>query len=63
MEYKKLYEMNEAFTSKTCSNCGVIDKTLGNKNVYQCKHCSFDSNRDYNGAINIHFQFMMKTTV
>jgi transposase len=49
----KLYEMNEAFTSKTCSNCGSIDKTLGNKNVYKCKHCSFDSNRDYNGAINI----------
>ena len=36
----RLYEVNEAYTSKTCCKCGSIDKDLGNKNIYNCKNCA-----------------------
>ena len=45
----KLYELNETYTSKTCSSCGFIDSTLGNKNNYQCTHCKLNTERDYDG--------------
>ena len=43
-------EINEAYTSKTCSNCGNYDKMLGGKKVYNCKKCDIKINRDINGA-------------
>lgn len=46
-------EVNEAYTSITCSNCGNIDKKLGAKKIYECKKCKYTTDRDINGAINI----------
>ena len=43
-------QVDEAYTSKTCSNCGnlsTVDK------VYNCKSCKSSMLRDMNGAINI----------
>lgn len=42
------------------SKCGSIDKDLGNKNIYNCKHCNIDIKRDYNGAINILLRYVTK---
>lgn len=54
LEYGCQYiEVNEAYTSKTCCNCGNIDPNLGTNEIYDCKICKYKTNRDINGAINI----------
>jgi transposase len=47
-------EINEAYTSKTCSNCGhVKDKLKLSERIYECFSCSFVLDRDLNAARNI----------
>lgn len=47
LEYKarlygsKVHEVNEAYTSKTCSNCGFIKQNLKNQNTYNCSNCMY----------------------
>lgn len=43
---------NEAFTSKTCTNCGSINN-VGKKKDYSCNSCKLNIDRDINGARNI----------
>jgi len=50
---KKLYIVDESFTSKCCGVCGNIDKELGSKKVYTCKVCEVSMDRDSSGARNI----------
>ena len=45
-----VFEVNESFTSKSCSSCGAIDKDLG---TYNCSFCGAKMSRDFNGAVNI----------
>jgi putative transposase len=50
----KVEFVNEAYTSQTCSNCGLVRK--GNRvkrGLYVCKSCNLKLNADINGAINI----------
>jgi IS605 OrfB family transposase len=48
--------VNEAYTSKICSNCGNYDKDLGNNKVYNCNACNLVIDRDVNGARNIYMK-------
>lgn len=52
---KKVIIQEEHYTSKTCTNCGWIHNTLGNKDVFCCRKefCSIRIDRDVNGARNI----------
>ena len=50
---KKLYIVDESYTSKCCGVCGNIDKELGSKKVYKCKKCGVEMDRDASGARNI----------
>jgi len=43
----------EAYTSKTCTSCGVLNHTLGSSKVFQCCTCGSVCDRDINGARNI----------
>jgi IS605 OrfB family transposase len=43
----------ESYTSKTCGNCGILNKKLGSKRVFQCTNCNAMIDRDVNGARNI----------
>lgn len=47
-----IYKFDEAYTSKTCSCCGYIDKWLGSKEVFKCRdpNCKWVIDRDINGA-------------
>lgn len=45
----KVYFVNEAYTSKTCSYCGHVQEVGGRKR-FRCKNCQVDIDRDYNGA-------------
>jgi putative transposase len=41
-------------SSKTCSNCGTKKETLTlNERVFECGHCGFTIDRDFNAAINL----------
>ncbi|GIW89685.1 MAG: hypothetical protein KatS3mg109_0117 [Pirellulaceae bacterium] len=41
--------VSEAYTSKTCSYCGNVQKIGGSKR-FRCKNCQVDVDRDFNGA-------------
>jgi IS605 OrfB family transposase len=49
---KKLIIVNEAYTSKTCGNCGVLNDVKCSE-IYDCKVCKKVFDRDVNGARNI----------
>ena len=41
-------------SSKTCSCCGAVNHELKlSDRVYRCKICGFETDRDYNAAINL----------
>jgi len=48
-----VYEVQEHYTSKCCSDCGVLDRKLGSKKTYNCKWCGMVQDRDFNAAKNI----------
>jgi putative transposase len=45
--------VDEAFTSKTCGQCGWIDDKLGSRKVFKCTDCWSVMDRDFNGARNV----------
>ncbi len=56
LEYKcgRLIEINPAYTSQTCSECGHTDKeNRKTQSRFRCVCCSFTSNADTNAAVNI----------
>ena len=47
-------EVNEAYSSQTCSNCGIVRKSNRKyRGLYVCRSCGMVLNADVNGAINI----------
>lgn len=56
LEYKcgRVIEVNPAYTSQRCSDCGHTDKeNRKNQARFLCVNCGFASNADTNAAINI----------
>lgn len=43
----------EEYTSKTCSECGIVNHKLGGAKTLNCVNCKKSSDRDFNGARNI----------
>lgn len=52
-EDRRLLIVDESYTSKTCGNCGRINKELGSSEVFNCEKCNKSIDRDVNGARNI----------
>ena len=50
---KRVIIVSEKLSSKTCYNCGNINKELGSNKVYECKDCKVCIPRDWNGSVNI----------
>jgi transposase len=48
----KLLIVDESYTSQCCGNCGKLDSNYNNR-VKKCSHCSYEIDRDVNGARNI----------
>ena len=46
-------EVDEAYTSKTCTNCGYKNDNLGSAEIFKCSKCKYKVDRDINGARNI----------
>ncbi len=52
----RVHIVNEAYTSKTCTRCGVIHERLGGRKTFRCQSCGTVLDRDYNGARNIYLK-------
>jgi IS605 OrfB family transposase len=50
----KITEVSEYLTSKTCSNCKVINDKLGSSKIFSCSSCKLCIDRDINASINIY---------
>jgi IS605 OrfB family transposase len=50
----KIVEVDEYLTSKTCSECGKINKNLGSNKIFECELCKLKIDRDINASINIY---------
>lgn len=49
---KKVFFVNEAYTTQGCSRCGTLNQ-IGDNKVYTCSSCSLVCDRDINSAKNI----------
>jgi len=45
--------ITEEYTSKTCTDCGKINKNLGGKEEFKCRKCGLEIDRDINTSRNI----------
>ena len=54
----KYVEIDESYTSKTCSSCGEINNALGSNKTFQCPNCNLHCDRDINGARNIYYKYL-----
>ena len=55
--------INEAYTSKTCSNCGIVKRNLGGAKAWTCQGCGVRHDRDLNGARGIYLRALGDTPV
>jgi transposase len=53
----KLYIVNETYTTKTCTQCGVLND-VGSNSIYHCLDCGLQIERDINGARNILLKYL-----
>ena len=49
----QLIKVNPAYTSQTCSKCGIVDKNSRNGEWFHCQHCGYELDADFNAAKNI----------
>jgi putative transposase len=56
-------EVNESYTSKTCSGCGYQNEKLGNKDVFDCKSCNLKIGRDTNAAKNVMLRYFSQRAI
>ena len=53
-----VHEVEEDYTSKTCSSCGNLKDDLGSNKIYSCSSCSSVFDRDFNAAKNIMLKYI-----
>lgn len=46
-------DVNESYTSKTCTHCGFQHTKLGGSKTFKCPSCDHEHDRDWGGARNI----------
>lgn len=56
---KKLVIVDEHYTTKTCSGCGILNHNVGSSKIFDCKHCNLSLDRDVNASINILMKSIM----
>jgi transposase len=55
----KVLRGSEAYTSKQCGACGVINDKLGGSKVFTCRSCGAIGDRDIHAARNILLRFLV----
>lgn len=49
----ELLKVSPAYTSQTCSKCGIVDKNSRNLEEFKCISCGYEIDADINASINI----------
>lgn len=49
----KIIYVNPAYTSQTCSKCGMVVKKELSERIHKCGVCGYETDRDHNAAQNI----------
>jgi transposase len=57
-KFSNVVEVDEIYTSKTCTRCGNLKYNLGAAEVYKCLECNLVIDRDINGARNILLKYI-----
>lgn len=50
----QIVKVNPAYTSQTCSKCGIVDKNSRNGELFYCSHCGYKTDADFNASVNIY---------
>ena len=50
---KKVILVKEHYTTKTCSNCGILNQEIGSSKIFKCSNCHLLADRDINASKNI----------
>ncbi|CAK9035006.1 Putative transposase A625R [Durusdinium trenchii] len=56
----RVVEVNEAYTSKTCEECGKINNKLGGSKTFKCVGCGHCADRDVHAAKNILLRYLTR---
>lgn len=54
----KVVICDEAYTSKTCGQCGAIHQKLGGNKTFRCPTCAYEADRDVSAARNILLRYL-----
>lgn len=46
-------EISPAYTSATCSSCGLVNRNMRHKEAFRCWRCGYTANSDFNAAVNL----------
>ncbi len=57
-----VFDVGEAYTSKTCVKCGHIHSKLGGSKQFKCPDCGHSIKRDFNGVLGIMLRTLSDTT-
>lgn len=55
---KRMEVVNEAYTSKTCGQCGTIKANLKGESTFRCASCGYVADRDLSAARNICIRYL-----
>jgi transposase len=55
-----IVEVGEAYTSKTCEECGALHQKLGSNKVFKCPRCNHTADRDLHAAKNILLRYITR---
>ena len=47
---------DESYTTQACGGCGLLNKSIAGKKVFNCEGCNFKIDRDYNAVRNIYMK-------
>jgi putative transposase len=49
----RVLEVDEMFTTQTCGGCGILNRDIGSRKLFECPSCGLVIDRDANAARNI----------
>ena len=52
--------VDEAYTSKTCEECGYLHQKLGGNKTFECPKCGHTADRDLHAARNILLRYLTR---
>lgn len=62
-EHCKVIVCDEAYTSKTCGQCGKIKTDLGSSKTFRCRPCGYVADRDISAARNILLRYLTRAGI